>query len=374
MNREFFLRLRGGLGPLLRGGLGLAALIVLVSAVVTPAAAQQDVRPLLDRLDRLERDITLVQRQVYRGGASVGEASSPSSVASPMDAGTASAPGMDARLLQRIADLEAVLAGITGQIEEASFRIGQVGSRMEKLAADVEFRLGQLEQRAAPASAPADEGAHPASAPAAEAPRPVAEGRVGKDAEGRMGKDAGGRKGKDAEGRMGKDTVAAFGHAPPAESADEKPAPAKSGKDKAKEAASEDEGALPNGSAKEQYEYISSLLGQANYVAAEKALSAFLAAHPDDALAGNAQYWLGETYYVRNEFAKAAGVFAKGYQKYPKSGKAAANVLKLGLSLARLERNQDACTAFGRLASEFPNAAGDIKRRAAQERKQLGCK
>ena len=31
-------------------------------------AQSNDIRPLLDRLDRLERDMNLLQRQVYRGG------------------------------------------------------------------------------------------------------------------------------------------------------------------------------------------------------------------------------------------------------------------------------------------------------------------
>lgn len=323
-----------------------AVLGLIVLATALPASAQQDIRPLVDRLERLERDISLVQRQVYRGGPSPSAPGESSLAAPSADVGMMAAPGTDARLLQRITDLEAVLAGITGQIEEASFRIGQVGSRVEKLAADVEYRLGQLEHQASAAPAAAEETrSAPAAAPSA-GPRPA------------------------AGSRMEKDAVSAFGRPPSSESP--APAPAKGGKDK--DSASDEEGTLPSGSAKEQYEYISSLLGQANYPAAEKALTAFLAAHPDDPLAGNAQYWLGETYYVRNDYAKAAGVFAKGYQKYPKSGKAAANVLKLGLALARLKRDQDACTAFGRLASEFPNATGDIKRRAAQERKQLGCK
>ena len=33
-----------------------------------------------------------------------------------------------------------------------------------------------------------------------------------------------------------------------------------------------------------------------------------------DPLAGNAVYWLGETYYARRQFADAAVTFADGYQ------------------------------------------------------------
>ncbi|MGH7087302.1 MAG: hypothetical protein ACREFQ_00195, partial [Stellaceae bacterium] len=51
------------------------ALLVLAAALAgAPAvrAQQQDVQPLLDRIDRLERDVNLLQRQVYRGTSPAG--------------------------------------------------------------------------------------------------------------------------------------------------------------------------------------------------------------------------------------------------------------------------------------------------------------
>ena len=73
---------------------------------------------------------------------------------------------------------------------------------------------------------------------------------------------------------------------------------------------------------------------------------AFIQQFPNDQLAGNAQYWLGETYYVRKRYNDAATAFAFGYQKYPKSGKGADDLLKLGMSLGSLGQKQDACSAF----------------------------
>lgn len=127
-------------------------------------------------------------------------------------------------------------------------------------------------------------------------------------------------------------------------------------------------------SSKEQYARIVTLLNKADYVTAERAALSFLERNPTDALAGHVQYWLGETYYARGAFQQAATAFAKGYQNYAKSDKAPANVLKLGLSLIRLDRTQDACTVFSRLISSFPNAKEDIRNRAVAERRQLGCK
>ena len=76
---------------------------------------------------------------------------------------------------------------------------------------------------------------------------------------------------------------------------------------------------------------------------------------------------------MRGEYTEAARQFAKGYQKYPKSTKTADNLLKLGLSLARSEKTQEACLTFTQLQQEFAGKADDIVSRSQQEQKRLGC-
>ena len=94
--------------------------------------------------------------------------------------------------------------------------------------------------------------------------------------------------------------------------------------------------------------------------------SAFVQRYPNDPLAGNAQYWLGETYYVRKDYENAATAFAEGYQKYPESGKAADNLLKLGMSLGNLGKKSEACSAFARLDRDFPTAPANVKDRVGR--------
>ena len=130
---------------------------------------------------------------------------------------------------------------------------------------------------------------------------------------------------------------------------------------------------LPSGSPKEKYDYAFGLLRQANYPAAEQAFQAFLQQHPNDGLAGNAKYWLGETYYVRGDNQNAAIVFAEGFQEYPNSSKAPDNLLKLGMALSNLGSTQDACGTFSELRRRYPNAAPTILRRAEREQNRLGC-
>jgi tol-pal system protein YbgF len=130
---------------------------------------------------------------------------------------------------------------------------------------------------------------------------------------------------------------------------------------------------LPPASSSEQYNAAFGLLKQADYPAAEEALKRFIAQHPKDPLAGSAQYWLGETYYARGRYGEAASAFAEGYKNYPKGAKAADDLLKLGMSLARANQKQNACIAFTQLDHDFPHAGGAVKERAAAEKKRLGC-
>jgi tol-pal system protein YbgF len=130
---------------------------------------------------------------------------------------------------------------------------------------------------------------------------------------------------------------------------------------------------LPAGSASEQYNFAFGLLKQADYPAAEEALKHFIGQHPNDPLASSAHYWLGETYYARGRYAEAASIFADGYKRYPKGAKAADDLLKLGMSLARANQRQNACVALAQLDHDFPHSGSAIKERAMAEKKRLGC-
>ena len=107
---------------------------------------------------------------------------------------------------------------------------------------------------------------------------------------------------------------------------------------------------------------------------AEIKFNQFLNSYPDDALAGNAQYWLGEVYYKQQNFAKAAVAFRDGYSKYPEGSKGADCLLKLGLSMKALGKKDDACTALVNLPTVFAKANSDIITRAKKEAEALGCK
>jgi tol-pal system protein YbgF len=105
---------------------------------------------------------------------------------------------------------------------------------------------------------------------------------------------------------------------------------------------------------------------------AEVGFRSFLEQHRDHSLAGNAQYWLGETYYVQGDYKQAAQAFLSGYRDFPKSRKAADSLLKLGLSLNRLGQKEQACAAYTQVGSQFPKAV-EARKRAQSEIKRAGC-
>ena len=306
-----------GLAPLMLAGAGWAQ--------------DADMKPLVDRLDRLERDMNQLQRQVYRGAA-------PGSAPVPAASGEAST-ALNTEL--RLDQLEANMRQLTGQLEEANYSVDQLKNRLDKLESDVDMRLTALEHGGAATAVGTAAGGltagHPPAAPSATNPgSPTSRTGV---------------------------LVAPPGAVPlggnPAAAA---PAAA---------------GVLPSGSAQEQYNYAFGLLRQANssgdYAAAQQAFQAFLQRYPKNPLAGNAQYWMAETFYARKDYAAAAAGFAEGYRRYPQGGKAADSLLKLGMSLGNAGQKKEACLSFAQLAKDFPNAPANVKQIAAEQKQRLGC-
>lgn len=131
--------------------------------------------------------------------------------------------------------------------------------------------------------------------------------------------------------------------------------------------------ALPPGPPESQYQHAFSLLRQGSFDSAEGAFSAFIDAHPDHTLAGNAQYWLGETHYARGNYEAAARAFAKGFKDYPAGSKTPDNLFKLGMSMSALGKTREACAAFQKLRGDYPDVAGTLSRQVADQMARNGC-
>ena len=61
------------------------------------------------------------------------------------------------------------------------------------------------------------------------------------------------------------------------------------------------------------------------------------------------------------------------YQGDPKGAKAADNLFNLGMSLAGLNKNKEACATYAKLQQDFPKAPSVIQKRLAQQKTRTGC-
>lgn len=305
--------------PYPRRRLTLAAIAFAAVLGSLPASGQSDTRDMANRLQRLENELQTLSREVYRGGArpSVGGGAAP-----------AMTGNVAADFEVRLQRLESEMQTLTGRYEEAGFQVAQLREQLAKMQQDLEFRLSRLEQ-----------------------------GQGG-------GLSAGAAPAGEAAPAGGSTAPASQGAGAPAQAANSNAAPSASAAFN-----------LPNGTTQEQYDFAFNLLRQAEYDKAELAFTRFIEANSASPLASNAQYWLGESFYVRGKYKEAAVAFAEGYQKYPKSTKAPDSLLKLSLSLSAMKSNEDACAALTELNRTYKATAPQtILRRAEAEKNRLKCK
>ena len=130
---------------------------------------------------------------------------------------------------------------------------------------------------------------------------------------------------------------------------------------------------LPEGEEKIQYEYAMSILKQGDYELAQKAFQEFLTVANDNSLLSNANFWIAETFYVRENYKEAAKNYLNLYQVYPDSKKAAHALLKLGISLVNMDQKEQGCVTFIQLKDTYPNANIALLNRGNLEIEKNGC-
>ena len=234
-----------------------------------------------------------------------------------------------ARLEVRMSQLEQDLRSVTGRMEDVSFQLRKLDDRLDKLAADMEFRLGQ------------GKSAEPAAAASV------------------AGIAAGASAGGDAAMTSARSADAS--------------APGAGGGTAGASSPGQQTASLPPKTPRELYARAFAQLEKHQYEESAAGFSEFLKANPQDPLADNARYWLGETYYARADYGRSAELFLDAYEKNKTGPKAPDTLLKLGLSLASLNKTREACATFRELGRAFPNAPDAVKERAGQESKRLAC-
>ncbi|MCB1552756.1 MAG: tol-pal system protein YbgF [Xanthomonadales bacterium] len=269
----------------------------LAAAVAFPAFAQSGRLSLADRVAQLEA----AQNQAASSGNQTVE------------------------LLNRITQLQAEIQSLRGLVEQQSYEIETLKKRNRDQYLDLDSRLARLEggSPAAPASAASDGGLPADSLPANAEPLsdvPATPRTVMEDPEVRAPVD-----GQTQTAGLGGGELAAD----PQTIAD------------------------PVGE-KAMYESAFDALKEGRYAEAARRFQSFLTSYPNGEFAPNAHYWLGESYYVTQNYQIALDAFRQLLSEFPNSSKAPDALLKVGYCHYELRQWGEAEATLNQVVERYP--------------------
>lgn len=234
-----------------------------------------------------------------------------------------------AQLVIQLQQMQAELRQLRGMVEESANQVEQLQKRQREFYLDLDSRLSALEpgggagRSGQPPGAPADAGAQPPPDASAE---PAAPPSMPLPPPGPVERP-----------------VAPIAPAAPAASSTPSP---------------ESPVAAVPAAADEQtaYRAASEQLRVGRYEDAIAGFQAQLQAYPNGSLAPNAQYWIGEAYYVTRQFDRAVSEFQRVVSQYPQSPKAADALLKVGYIQYEKREFAAARQTLTHLKTTWPNS------------------
>ncbi len=296
--------------------------------------AQQDkMNELLDKLEKIQKDIQTLEKAVYTKNVNL-----PSDNILLNEALT--------KQLSKISELEKQIQQMTQRYEENSYQLQQLTDKLNKVSNDNQLRLQQLENN----KFASDKVSSPKQVIEEKkiSPPKISNQNV-------LNKEEVEETNADEENSLKDKSVNT-------ESIKLKEKPNKA---QAK--------ILPKASAAERYKFAMNIMKSGDFEKAEIAFKEFVDAHAKHELAGSAQFWYGETFYIRQLYEDAAVAFLDGYQKYPNSPKAPENLLKLGVTLAELGETEQGCKMISNLKKAYPKIDASILQKSSYEKKRFNC-
>jgi tol-pal system protein YbgF len=89
---------------------------------------------------------------------------------------------------------------------------------------------------------------------------------------------------------------------------------------------------------------------------ARRKFEAFLKQYPNTELSDNAQFWIGETYYLKKDFEKAILEYEKAIAKYPEGDKIPSALFKQALAFQELGDKTNARNLLKRVIERYPQS------------------
>lgn len=257
-------------------------------------------------------------------------------------------------LMEQIKALQREVQQLRGDIEVQTHEMGGLQKRQRDLYLDIDRRLHRLETGGVEVPPAAGAGAPGAgrgdtwgaSAPSGSAASGAAAAGAGSVATGAA-----------AAAPAQVPVQGAFPAPPPVQPAPQAPVqPAPQARAPA---------ALNPAEERKDYDSALEILKEGRYSEASTAFRQFLSKYPGSGYSDNAQYWLGEVFYVTREFQSALGEFEKVVTQYPDSSKVADARLKMGYIHYELKDWGKAREMLNQVVQGYP---GTTSARLAQER------
>jgi tol-pal system protein YbgF len=129
----------------------------------------------------------------------------------------------------------------------------------------------------------------------------------------------------------------------------------------------------PSAKPQDEYDLAYGYILHKDYGLAEQAFNDFLRKYPNEALVPDANYWLGEAQFQQQRYSEAAKAFLVVITKHERAGKAPDSLLRLGQSLAALNKKEAACATLAEVGRKYPKASASLKRNVAAEQKRVHC-
>ena len=285
---------------------------------------------VLNELETLRKDIKTLEKAVYSQGVTTTNTAELSG----------NADDVLTKHLLKLSELEEQFKTLTNNFEEINFKLDKLSNRITKIQTDNQIRFQDIER-----SGISQDGENVAKAKKKKLP--------GSDEP----QDLGG---------ISESDVASLEQVQQTQSVE-------SVGTVVTEKTEKTEKILPDDTPEKQYEFAISFLKVGDYETAEFALREFIDIHSKHELAGNAQYWYGETFRVRQLYQDAASAYLDGYQKYPKSSKAPVNLLKLGVMLVQIGEKNQGCSMIVGVKEQYPKAKQSVIQKAEYEKKKFNC-
>lgn len=272
----------------------VAAAVFVTAAVLSVPAHAQERLSLSERVERLEQQVS----------------------------GNGSSGSID--LVNQIQALQSQVQALQGQVEELRHELGQAQQRSKDQYIDLDSRIGRIEGGAAGVAASASPGS------------------VNQDLQDiELGSTP----------QAGPSTLTSTDSQLTSPGETGASAPVELG-----EPATQELPALADPEAeKRTYDEAFSALKDGRYAESARRFQSFIDQYPDSDLTGNAYYWLGESYYVTQNYQVALETFGTLLARFPQNQKAPDAMLKTGYCQYELKQWDAAEATLNKVLATYPD-------------------